>query len=80
MQRLEYSLLLSWNKLQVEESLLRRTLQRPVAVKIFLHWTTNPQGEAVMLQEIQEQSFLDGFAVGELTGQLKHQAPAQLKM
>jgi hypothetical protein len=32
-----------------------------------------------MLQEIQEQSFLDGFAVGELTGRLKHEAPAQLK-
>lgn len=32
-----------------------------------------------MLQEIQEQSFLDGFAVGELTGRLKYEAPAQLK-
>ncbi len=32
-----------------------------------------------MLQEIQGQSFLDGFAVGELTGRLKHEAPSQVK-
>lgn len=32
-----------------------------------------------MPQGIQEQSFLDGFAVGQLTGRLKHQAPDQLK-
>lgn len=32
-----------------------------------------------MLQGIQEQSFLDGFAVGELTGKLKHEAPVQVK-
>lgn len=32
-----------------------------------------------MLKGIQEQSFLDGFAVGELTGRLKHEAPSQLK-
>lgn len=32
-----------------------------------------------MLQGIQEQSFLDGFAVGELTGRLRHEAPVQVK-
>mgnify|MGYP000181253756 CR=1 FL=1 len=32
-----------------------------------------------MEQIIEEQSFADGFAVGELTGRLKHQAPSHLK-
>ncbi len=32
-----------------------------------------------MRQGIHEQSFLEGFAVGELTGRLKHEAPFQLK-
>ncbi|MCL6434840.1 MAG: hypothetical protein K6T90_11615 [Leptolyngbyaceae cyanobacterium HOT.MB2.61] len=32
-----------------------------------------------MLQGIQEPVFWDGFAVGELTGRLKHQAPKQIK-
>jgi len=31
-----------------------------------------------MLQEIQDQSFLEGFVIGELTGRLKHQAPSQV--
>lgn len=33
-----------------------------------------------MIQGIQEPSFLAGFAIGELTGQLKYQAPAQIKL
>jgi hypothetical protein len=32
-----------------------------------------------MVEGTQVQSFLDGFAVGELTGQLKHTEPAQVK-
>ncbi|MEB3181295.1 MAG: hypothetical protein VKL59_20010 [Nostocaceae cyanobacterium] len=32
-----------------------------------------------MVEGTQVQSFLDGFAVGELTGQLKHTEPAQIK-
>jgi predicted TPR repeat methyltransferase len=32
-----------------------------------------------MPQETQAQSFADGFAVGELTGRLKYQAPQQFK-
>ncbi len=32
-----------------------------------------------MLKGIQEHSFLEGFAIGELTGRLKHEAPSQLK-
>lgn len=32
-----------------------------------------------MLQGIQEQSFLEGFAIGELTGRLKYEEPSQLK-
>lgn len=32
-----------------------------------------------MVQEIQDQNFLDGFAVGEFTGRLKYQTPLQIK-
>jgi hypothetical protein len=32
-----------------------------------------------MVQGTQEQIFLDGFAVGELTGRLTHQVPGQFK-
>lgn len=32
-----------------------------------------------MTQDTQEQSFSDGFALGELTGRLKHSAPVQLR-
>ncbi len=31
------------------------------------------------MQQIQEQSFLDGYAVGELTGRLKYEAPLQVR-